>query len=77
MDENKLAEILEAFTTTAVCCSGEAQEYADELSMLLEEDESGDRNVVSYRDGGYLTNDAGFVLRVGNQEFQVTVARRR
>jgi hypothetical protein len=62
-----------------------AEDVADALQQLTAEalDDGTDyaspaAQLVSFREGGYLTSDAGFVLSLpGGEEFQVTVVRSR
>lgn len=77
MDPKFLAEVLEHMTSAAMNGTGDAQEYADELTATLDGNPSGERSVVSFHEGGFLTDDAGFVVRIGSEEFQVTVVKTR
>lgn len=53
----------------------EASEVAEAVRDLLDALGSDEWRSTSYEEGGYLTTDAGFVLRLGSREFQFTVVR--
>jgi len=57
------------------------QEFSELVSGFVEEslrEESGERvRVRSFRESGVMTSNEGFVVRVGEEEFQVTVVRSR
>jgi hypothetical protein len=73
MDDKKLAELLQGFVEGAIQGS---RDMAEDAAVQLNEQFTEYAEVVSFEAGGYLTNDPGFVLRVGDDEFQVTVIRR-
>lgn len=56
---------------------GAAAFMTNAIEAALEEDEVDDVSTCSFRDAGLLTRDHGFVLKVGDVEFQVTVKRSR
>jgi len=47
------------------------------LEFMIDEGELGSQKyeIQSFENAGILTNDAGLVLKIGNQEFQITVIR--
>jgi len=60
------------------------QEFSELVSGFVEEslrEESGEHRflvrVRSFRESGVMTSNEGFVVRVGEEEFQVTVVRSR
>jgi hypothetical protein len=49
----------------------------DGLEFMIDESELFDQRfeIKSFEDAGILSSDKGLVLKIGNQEFQITVTR--
>lgn len=59
--------------TEALMASLEEDEFAEELLDVAEFD--GSVRVCTFAEAGLLTSNVGLVVRVGGQEFQLTVVR--
>lgn len=60
-----------------ITCEELEQAICEGLEFMIDEGELSNEKfqIQSFSDAGVLTNDAGLVLKIGNQEFQITIIR--